>query len=66
MGLEKGRDLGMPVDTFVDQAYEGLCAGKDQIVIGSIAGTPQEELGEVIDRRRTAAEKLYKALTGGK
>ncbi|KAI4124803.1 MAG: hypothetical protein LQ338_004629, partial [Usnochroma carphineum] len=45
MGPEKGRALGMPLDQFCDQAYEGLAKGEDQVIIGS-AG-PQEDFMDI-------------------
>lgn len=64
MGLEAGRNLGMPLDAFIDQAYQGLAEGKDQIVIGSIG--PPETFNEIIDKRRTAFANLSKMMRGGK
>jgi hypothetical protein len=56
LGLEAGRQLGMPLDAFTDQAYQGLTEGKDQIVIGCIG--PADTFKEIIDKRRTAFENL--------
>ena len=58
MGEEKGRALGMPVDKFTDAAYQGLVAGKDQIVIGGLLGQPEGTLDDIINKRRTAFETL--------
>lgn len=60
MGAEKGRTLGMLLDPFIDEAYKGLEAGKDQIVIGSI-GSP-EDFNGIIDKRRAAAEQLHEMI----
>ena len=32
--MENGRSIGMPLDQFTDEAFEGLAAGKDQIPVG--------------------------------
>lgn len=64
MGVEAGRNLGMPLDAFTEQAYQGLAEGKDQIVIGSIG--PAETFNEIIDKRRTAFGNLSKMMRGGK
>lgn len=64
MGLETGRNLGMPLDVFTEQAYKGLAEGKDQIVIGSIG--PSETFNDIIDKRRTAFANLSKMMRGGK
>ncbi|KAF7169689.1 hypothetical protein CNMCM5623_002353 [Aspergillus felis] len=56
MDEETGRKLGMPLDTFTELAFEGLVAGQDQIVIGSIG--PAETFNAIIDQRRKAFEDL--------
>ncbi|KAL8727237.1 MAG: hypothetical protein Q9181_005784 [Wetmoreana brouardii] len=60
MGEEKGRGFGMPLDTFTDQAYAGLQAGKDQVVVGTVAATDADDLNDIYDKRRSAAERLDK------
>ncbi|KAA8644047.1 hypothetical protein EYZ11_004467 [Aspergillus tanneri] len=64
MGEEAGRKLGMPLDTFTQQAYQGLADGKDQIIIGSIG--PADTFNGIVDSRRTAFENLAKMMRGGK
>ncbi|KAL8749058.1 MAG: hypothetical protein Q9184_006954 [Pyrenodesmia sp. 2 TL-2023] len=63
MGEDKGRALGMPLETFTDEAYKGLEAGKDQIVIGSIG--PPEVFHDIVDKRRGAAESLHAMMKRG-
>lgn len=63
MGEDKGRALGMPLGAFTDEAYKGLEAGKDQIVIGSIG--PPEVFNDIVDKRRAAAEKLHAMMKQG-
>jgi len=64
MGEEKGRQLGMPLGQFTDAAYEGLVAGKDQIVIGAIG--PADTFNEIIDKRRNTFTFLAKMMRGEK
>jgi hypothetical protein len=62
MGAEKGRQLGMPLDKFTNEAFAGLVSGKDQIIIGSIG--PADVFNEIVDKRRTAFENLSKMMKG--
>ncbi len=62
MGEEAGRKLGMPLDTFTEQAYNESAAGHDQIVIGSVG--PANTFNEIIDKRRAAFESLAKMMRG--
>ena len=55
MGEEAGRNFGMPLDVFIEQAYQGLAAGRDQIVVVDSIG-PTETFNEIIDKRRAAFE----------
>ena len=61
---EQGRQLGMPVDAFTDEAYKALASGSDQVVIGSIG--PADTFNEIVDKRRTAFENLSKMMRGEK
>jgi hypothetical protein len=63
MGQEAGRNLGMPLEAFTDQAYQGLTEGRDQIIIGSIG--PAEMFHEIIDKRRAAFSNLATFMRGG-
>ena len=60
MDAGAGRLLGMPVRAFVDEAFKGLNAGSDQIIIGSIG--PADTFHEIIDKRRAAFENLAKMM----
>ncbi len=60
MAERKGRQLGMPLDMFTDEAYKGLASGRDQIVIGAIG--PADTFNEIIDKRRIAFENLAKMM----
>lgn len=64
IGEEAGRKLGMPLDTFTEQAYQALAEGKDEIIIGSIG--PADTFNRIVDDRRTAFENLAKIMRAGK
>ena len=32
--IKNGRQIGMPLDQFTDEAYEGLAAGKEEVAVG--------------------------------
>jgi hypothetical protein len=56
----------MPLDDFSDQAYEGLMAGKDHIIIGTVGpagpGSPAELYLEVVQKRSSVFEWLSKMM----
>lgn len=58
MGAEKGRRMGMPLDQFLDEAYEGLAAGQDHVIIGSI-GPAEEFRRRVFDNLANAFRNLH-------
>jgi hypothetical protein len=60
MGAETGRKVGMPLDQFVNEAFEGLQAGKDQVIVGSVADP--KTFHEIVEKRRTMFESLSKLL----
>jgi short-subunit dehydrogenase len=62
MGVDIGRKLGMPLDTFTERAYQKLAEGKDQIVIGHIG--PADTFNKIIEQRRAAFENLAKLMRG--
>ena len=66
MGEEQGRSIGMPVDQFVEKAYQGLASGSDQIVIGTVGMVKVETFNEIVDKRRAAFEGLAKMMRGEK
>ena len=65
---DRGRSLGMPLDEFTDKAYEGMMAGKDHIIIGTVGpagpGSPAEMYLEVVEQRRSVFEWLSKMMLG--
>ena len=60
MGQEKGRSLGIPLDQFCDQAYDGLTKGHDQVIIGSIG--PRDNSLDIVDKPRGAFGFLAKLI----
>jgi len=67
---DHGRKIGMPLDVFTDQAYEGLAAGKEHVVIGRV-GPPipsnpitVEKFNEIIDKRKFAFDTLSNYILG--
>ncbi|KAJ5641581.1 hypothetical protein N7490_005581, partial [Penicillium lividum] len=64
IGEQAGRKRGMPLDTFVQQVYQALTEGKDQIVLGSVG--PADIFNRIVNNRRTAFEGLADMIRGGK
>ena len=62
MGHGTGRQLGMPVDAYVDETYKGLVSGSDQIIVGAIG--PADTFNEIVDKRRNAFQNLAKVMRG--
>ncbi|KAG2420783.1 hypothetical protein HFD88_000397 [Aspergillus terreus] len=60
MGVEVGRNLGMPLDQFVTEAYQGLQSGLDQVIVGTIG--PAEPFYDIVNKRRTVFENLAKMM----
>ena len=36
--IKNGRQMGMPLDQFTETAYQGLAAGKEEVVVGDARG----------------------------
>jgi hypothetical protein len=62
MGEEVGRKLGMPLDAFVEEAYNGLVAGEDTVFVGAIG--PKEMFNDIVEKRRTIFDSFSKLLRG--
>lgn len=62
MDPNTGRQLGMPVQTFVDEVFKGLASGSDQVIVGSIG--PADTFNEIVDKRRNAFQNLAKMMRG--
>ena len=54
--------MGMPVRDFVHEAFKGLVAKSDHIIIGSIG--PVDTFREIVDKKRNAFEQLAKQMRG--
>ena len=59
-----GRKIGMPLDTFTDEAWNGLESGTDQVIVGSIG--PADRFNDIVSKRRAAFEDLAKAFAASK
>ncbi|KAJ6086333.1 oxidoreductase [Penicillium sp. IBT 16267x] len=55
MGVEKGRQMGMPLKEFTDKAWEGLVKGDDEVYVGCIP--PEERFFSIARQRRAACEE---------
>ena len=64
MDPERGRQLGMPVQEFVDETYKGLVSGSDQVIVESVG--PADTFNEIVDKRRSAFLNLAKMMRGKK
>jgi hypothetical protein len=62
MGVETGRQLGMPLAAFIDEAYAGLAAGKEQIFVGTLV--PAEAFQDIVEKRITLFNGLAKMMRG--
>jgi hypothetical protein len=62
MGEEVGRKVGMPLDAFTEEAYNGLAAGNDTTFVGAIG--PAETFHDIVEKRRSIFNTLAKALRG--
>jgi short-subunit dehydrogenase involved in D-alanine esterification of teichoic acids len=70
MGEEVGRNLGMPLNVFTEEAFQGLSSGSDQIIIGTLgpgAGIiSSDEFKTLFDKRRSTFTSLAKVMRGEK
>lgn len=62
MGLERGRALGMPLAEFTEKAYAGLVQGKEEIIIGQLAGCSEEDTHAFLARRAELFDAISKQL----
>lgn len=56
MGAEKGRQMGMDLSKFTDEAWAGLTNGDDEVFVGCIP--PKERFFSIAHQRRAACEAL--------
>lgn len=62
MGVEVGRKVGMPLDAFTEEAYQGLAAGNEDVYVGSVG--PAEAFHEVVTKRRAVVQAFAKLMRG--
>ncbi|KAL7814469.1 hypothetical protein V8C26DRAFT_403902 [Trichoderma gracile] len=62
MGLERGRAIGMPLAEFTEKAYAGLVEGKEQIIIGHLAGSSEEDTHAFLAKRAEMFDAISKQL----
>lgn len=60
MGKETGRNVGIPLKQFTDEAIEGFTSGKDHIIVGAFP--PTERFFDIVEKRRAAFEDLSKMM----
>lgn len=63
MGEERGRALGMPVNVFTEQAYEGLCGGEETLIVGGL-GMPGTDAAKKMTEEFKEMEKLQQSAFG--
>jgi hypothetical protein len=56
MGVERGRNMGMPVDEFVEKAWAQLVEGSDHVIVGPLP--PADKYLELVKGRREIFENL--------
>lgn len=65
MGVEIGRNLGMPLEKFTDEAYQGLLSGEDTIAVGAIMiPGAKETIAEILTKRRAVFTSLADLIRG--
>ena len=61
-GKEAGRAMGMPLEKFTDDAYQGLASGKDTVFVGGIG--PGPTFHEAVEKRSEVFMWLAKMMRG--
>ena len=61
-GEEAGRAMGMPLDKFTDEAYQGLASLKDTVVVGGLG--PGPTFHEILDKKNELFLWLAKTMRG--
>ncbi|MCJ1471449.1 hypothetical protein MMC13_000088 [Lambiella insularis] len=59
--IKNGRQIGMPLDQFTNEAYAGLAAGKEQVAVGMA----KDALEGFESKRQEAFHGMIKAMSGG-
>ena len=60
--IRNGRSLGMPLDQFTEEAYQGLAAGKEEVAVGS----SQDWYDSFEPKRQECFQNMAKAMRGKK
>jgi len=58
--IKNGRQIGMPLDRFTEEAYKGLAAGKEQIPVGDA----KDWFESFEPKRQEAFHGAVKAMSG--
>ena len=70
MGEDIGRNMGMPLQVFTEEAFKGLSSGSDEIIIGNLGPgsgiVPKEEFHAFVGKRRSIFTLLAKTMRGEK
>lgn len=59
---DHGRSLGMPVDQFIEEAYQGMAQNQEQIVVGVPGTATEEQYKQLLDTRQTIFDSLSNIL----
>lgn len=62
MGEEVGRKIGMPLEAFTEEAFNGLAAGNETTFVGTIG--PAETFNEIVEKRMFLFNFLAKLFRG--
>lgn len=57
-GEEKGNAFGMPLKEFVDEVYDDLAGGKDDLYPGTVGGSTKEQFLELVGKRDEAFVRM--------
>jgi len=60
--IKNGGNIGMPLDQFINEAYEGLAAGKEEVAVG----TAKSWYEKFEPQRQEVFHGMIKAMSGGK
>nr|XP_036589881.1 short-chain dehydrogenase reductase family [Colletotrichum truncatum]KAF6801886.1 short-chain dehydrogenase reductase family [Colletotrichum truncatum] len=60
MGKERGRAIGMPVQSFVEEAFEQFLAGAEDVIVGSVG--PEEQYLSLFKSRKEQADDFANLL----
>lgn len=58
MGAEQGRKMGIPADQFVEETWKDMSRGENNVIVGTVGGSSQEQLLEILRKREEAFDRL--------